>query len=78
MATTTIRVDTDTHAVLLELAAETGASLMDTTRAAAEALKRQRFAQHVTEELNTLRADPGAWAEYLADAERTSVPDGIA
>ncbi len=78
MATTTIRVDIDTHAALLELAAETGASLMDTTRAAAEALRRQRFAQHVTDELNALRADSDAWADYLADADRTSVPDGIA
>lgn len=78
MATTTIRVDTDTHAELVELAAETGASLMDTTRSAVEALRRQRFAQHVTEELNALRADPEAWADYLAEAERTAVPDGIA
>lgn len=78
MGTTTIRVDTETHAALLELAAETGASLMDTTRAAAEALRRQRFAQHVTEELDALRADPEAWADYLADAEQTSVGDGVA
>lgn len=77
MGTTTIRVDTETHATLLELAAETGASLMDTTRAAAEALRRQRFAQHVTDELNALRADPEAWAEYLADADSTSVRDGV-
>jgi hypothetical protein len=78
MGTTTIRVDTETHAALLELAAETGASLMDTTRAAAEALRRQRFAQHVTEELDALRADPEEWADYLADAEQTSVGDGVA
>jgi hypothetical protein len=78
MRTTTIRVDAETHATLLELAAETGESLIDTTRAAAEALRRQRFAQHVTEELHALRADPEAWAEYLADAERSSVSDGVA
>jgi predicted transcriptional regulator len=77
MGTTTIRVDTDTHRALLELAAESNSSLMETTRAAAEALRRQRFAHRVTEELDALRADPAAWAEYLADAERTSVGDGI-
>lgn len=77
MGTTTIRVDTATHAALLELAGETGASLMDTTRAAAEALRRQRFAQHVAGELDVLRADPDAWADYVADAERTSVGDGV-
>ncbi|MFP5488130.1 MAG: hypothetical protein ACLGHQ_07480 [Acidimicrobiia bacterium] len=78
MGTTTIRVDTETHRALLELAAESNASLMDTAKAAAEALRRQRFAAHVTEELDALRADPAAWADYLADAERTSVGDGIA
>lgn len=77
MGTTTIRVDTDTHRALLELATEANASLMDTAKAAAEALRRQRFAVRVTEELDALRADPAAWAEYLADAERTSVGDGI-
>ena len=77
-STTTIRVDTDTHATLLELAAESGSSLMETTRAAAEALRRQRFAQHVTDELNALRSDPDAWVDYLAEAEQTSVRDGVA
>jgi hypothetical protein len=77
MQTTTIRVDTETHAALLALAAESGMSLMATTKAATEALRRQRFAHHVTEELNALRADREAWADYLADAERTSVGDGV-
>ena len=77
MGTTTIRVDTETHAALLELAAETGASLMETTRAAAEALRRQRFAGHVIDELNVLRSDPDAWGGYLAEADNTSVSDGI-
>ena len=77
MGTTTIRVDAETHAALLELAAESGASLMATAKAATEALRRQRFAHHVTEELDALRADPESWADYLADAERTSVGDGL-
>lgn len=78
MTSTTIRVDLETRAILLELAAETGSTLMDTTRAAADALRRQRFAQHVSTEIDALRADPAAWADYLADAEATSVRDGIA
>ncbi len=78
MGSTTIRVDHETHAALLELAAETGATLLETTRAAAEALRRQRFARHVSDELNALRSDPEAWADYLADAEHTSVHDGVA
>jgi hypothetical protein len=78
VGSTTIRVDLETRATLLELAAETGSTLMETTRAAADALRRQRFAQHVSAEIATLRADPAAWADYLADAEATSVRDGIA
>jgi len=77
MATTTIRVDHETHAALLELASESGASLIETTRAAAEALRRQRFAVHVSAELDELRSDPEAWSDYLAEADATSVRDGI-
>jgi hypothetical protein len=77
MGTTTIRVDTDTHATLLELAAERGTSLVEAARDAAEALRRQQFAQHVTNELNALRADPDAWADYLAEAETSHVADGV-
>ncbi len=77
MATTTIRVDTATHAQLVELSRATGDSLIDTVRDAAEALRRQRFAQQVSSELDVLREDPEAWANYLADAAATSVTDGV-
>jgi len=50
MGTTTIRVDTETHARLIELSESTGSSLMATVRAAAEALRRQRFARQVAAE----------------------------
>ena len=63
MATTTIRVDTDTHARLVEMSKASGASLIDTVRDAAEALRRLRFAQQVTDELAELREDPEAWEE---------------
>jgi len=77
MATTTIRVDAETHARLLELSQDTGDSLVDTVRAASEALRRQRFAHQVTGEIATLRSDPVAWRAYLAEADTTSVTDGI-
>ena len=77
MGTTTIRIDTETHACLVELSAAAGASLIDTVRDAAEALRRQRFSSRVVAELAELRNDPEAWASYLAEAERTSVTDGI-
>lgn len=77
MGTTTIRVDTDTHARLLELSRVTGTSLMQTVRHAADALGRQRLAQQVAAELTELHHDPEAWKAYLAEAGSTSVPDGI-
>jgi len=77
MGTTTIRVDTDTHARLLDLSKETGASLIETVRDATEALSRQRFAHQVAAELDKLRQDPRAWEAYLAEADETSVSDGV-
>lgn len=77
MSTTTIRVDTDTHARLLELSQATGDSLIETVRDATEALRRQRFASQVVSELAELRDDPEAWEDYLAQARATSVTDGI-
>ena len=77
MATTTIRVDSETHARLQELSTASGASLIDTVRDAAEALRRQRFGAMVAAELAALEADPVAWAGYLAEADTTTVTDGL-
>lgn len=77
MGTTTIRVDDETHARLVELSAASDTTLMDTVRAATDALERQRFADRVTRQFDFLRADPDAWADYLAEGETTSVSDGI-
>jgi hypothetical protein len=76
MATTTIRVDEETHAQLLDLSKATGASLIDTVREAAEALRRQRFAHRVAGELAALRSDTEAWERYVAQAD-DAVGDGI-
>ena len=77
MSTTTIRVDADTHARLVEMSRATGASLIDTVSDAAEALRRQRFAHQVAAELADLSGDEDAWEDYVADASATSVTDGI-
>lgn len=77
MSTTTIRVDSDTHARLLELSHAAGASLIETVRDAAEALRRQRFAHQVAAELAELRNNPAAWEAYLSETDTTSVTDGI-
>lgn len=78
MRSTTIRVDEVTHAELLELASESGDSLINTVKAAALALRQQRFAQQVTREMDALRASPSAWKSYLAESEATTVGDGLA
>jgi hypothetical protein len=77
VATTTVRVDARTHAKLLELSEANGSSLIETVRDAAEALRRQRFAHQVAEELSALREDRSAWADYVAEADSTAVADGI-
>lgn len=77
MATTTVRVDVATHEKLVALGAESGASLLDTVRDAAEALRRQRLGAQVAAEFAALRQDPGAWNDYLTEGEATNVPDGI-
>lgn len=77
MATTTIRVDSDTHARLQALSSESGRSLIETVRDATEALGRQRFAYQVAAELADLRTDEDSWKAYLAEADSTSVADGI-
>ena len=75
--TTTIRVDRLTHARLLELSRSADMSLIDTVRAAAEALRRERFARRAVGELVALREDPGAWEDYLTEAESSAVGDGV-
>jgi hypothetical protein len=78
MRSTTIRVDEQTHAELLELAAAEGDTLTSTVRAAATALRRQRFAERVVREMSNMQRDPTAWAAYLRDSDSTSVRDGLA
>ena len=46
-------------------------------RDAAETLQRLRFVLRVQEELAVLKSDPAAWSDYLAEAEASSVADGI-
>ena len=75
--TTTIRVDTGTHAQLLELSRAAEMSLIDTVRAAAEALRRERFARRAVGELAALRENTAAWEDYLAEAESSAVGDGV-
>lgn len=77
MGTTTVRIDRETHARLVRMSELAGVSLGATIREAAEALSRQRFAHRVAAEVEELRRDRAAWSSYLAQAESTSVADGL-
>jgi predicted transcriptional regulator len=77
MGTTTVRVDVETHAKLVELGEASESSLMETVRDAAEALRRQRFASRVADEFAALRADESTWGDYLAEMKSTNVTDGL-
>lgn len=77
MGTTTVRVDRETHSRLLEMSQDTGDSITETVRQAAEALRRLRFGLRVQEELTAMRSDPESWSDYLAEAESSHIPDGI-
>lgn len=76
MGTTTIRVDTETHARLAELARERGETLMDAVAAAAEELWKVEFAKRLMAQYEELRKDPEAWEEYLAEFD-WAIADGI-
>lgn len=77
MASTTIRVDTETHARLQALSEQSGKTLIETVRDATEAPRRLRFTHQVAAELAEFGADEDAWKSYLVDADATFVSDGI-
>jgi predicted transcriptional regulator len=74
--TTTLRVDREVHRRLATLAATSGQHLADVLRDATAALERERFAKTVMAQLDQLRRNPQALADYVADAE-LAVGDGI-
>ncbi|MFN0028798.1 MAG: hypothetical protein ACKV2O_16680 [Acidimicrobiales bacterium] len=68
-ATTTIRIDRETHQRLVAISRATGRQLLDVVRDAAEALERTRFATDVNTQLDRLRQDPAAWEAYVNEAD---------
>lgn len=77
MDTTTIRIDVETHQRIRARAAEGGRPIMDVVRDAINALDRDEFGRKVRSQLDALRADPEAWAAYLAEGDALPVGDGI-
>lgn len=74
-STTTIRVDRETHAALLKMSQATGRPLMETVKAATEALRRQAFADRVRAELEAMSSDE--LESYRAEVDTYPVGDGL-
>ena len=67
MATTTVRVDDQTHATLRELSCDMRESMQAILAKAVEAYRRQQFLIAANADYARLRADPEAWAEELEE-----------
>jgi predicted transcriptional regulator len=79
MATTTIRVSTQTHRALARLAQEADLSMADVVEQAIELYRRQRILDEANAAYAALRQNPEAWAEIQAERatwDRT-VGDGL-
>ena len=74
---TTIRVDRDTHQRLLAFSQHQGLSLMEILRRAPDALDRELCGGQARAQIEKLKANPQAWADYLSDSSLTEVADGI-
>lgn len=74
---TTIRVDRDTHQRLLTISTQQGFSLMEILRRATDALDRELFVGEARAQIEKLKANPQAWADYLRESLLTEVADGI-
>jgi len=77
MQTTTIRVDTETRDRLRAIAKHEGQPMADVTRQAVLAFERSRRIARARADIERLRSDPKAWAEYLAEGDALPVGDGI-
>ena len=68
MATTVVRVEERTHAILRAWAEEQGKSISQIVREMVEHQESERFWRVMREDYERLQADPDAWQDYLAEA----------
>lgn len=67
VATMTLKISPETHAVLAELAAADKRAMGEVVAEMTERERRRRFLEGANEDLERLRADPEAWADYQAE-----------
>lgn len=79
MATTTVRVTEQTHAILRELAAAKGASIQAFLEELVERYRREQFFADLTADYERLRQDPVAWEQELAERKEweATLADGL-
>lgn len=79
MATTTVRVNRNTHRRLQELARETGITMPELVDRLIEADRRRRLFDRANEALTALQADAAAWEEELDErrAWDAALADGL-
>ena len=68
-SSTTIRVDSITHARLMKLAEELDLTLAATLREMATQFERRQGRKLAAQQLREMKCDPVAWAEFLGGPE---------
>ena len=79
MASTTVRVSTETHELLRKLAEATGEPLQRVLERAVENYRREQFFAELDAAYERLQADPVAWEDELAERAEWEVTlaDGL-
>lgn len=67
MAGTQVRISNTTHQILRHLSAEIGESMQSIVEEAIEQYRRRRFLEGLNQDFKTLKEDPEAWQEELAE-----------
>lgn len=69
MATDTVRIKSETHAKLRDIAKSSGMSMPEILDEAIEVLRRSRLLDETSRAFEMLRSDPKAWRAELAERE---------
>ncbi len=80
MSTDTVRIKSETHAKLRDIARSSGMSMPEVLDEAVEALRRTRLLDDTSRAFEMLRSDPKAWRAELAERElwEATLEDGLA
>lgn len=79
MASDTVRIKSDTHAKLRDIAKSTGKSMPEVLDEAVEVLRRIRMLEDTSRAFAALRSDPKAWLAEMAEREQweATLGDGL-